>query len=176
MESFPSDLPEEMNGEPSKALPGLMPCGMPAYKFSSCKLCPVPKFVARYSTFILHLVSVFHFKLSLSFLLCRNIVMIITNAIPLERLKIVFMILCQLVAMKIHGLVELLLSEVVSVSFRHVFIISPSTVSSSCPSCPFVDYVPSYVSLAASHGFFISFKLFHLLLAAQTSLPADQPL
>lgn len=142
MESFPSDLPEEMNGEPSKALPGLMPCGMPAYKFSSCKLCPVPKFVARYSTFILHLVSVFHFKLSLSFLLCRNIVMIITNAIPLERLKIVFMILCQLVAMKIHGLVELLLSEVVSISFRHVFIISPSTVSSSCPSCPFVDYFP----------------------------------
>ena len=39
--------------------------------------------------------------------------MIITNAIPLEELKIVFMILCQLVAMKIHGLVEWLLSEVI---------------------------------------------------------------
>lgn len=47
MESFPSDLPEEMNGEPSKALPGLMPCGMPAYKFSSCKLCPVPQFCCQ---------------------------------------------------------------------------------------------------------------------------------
>lgn len=60
--------------------------------------------------------------------------MIITNAIPLEELKIVFMILCQLVAMKIHGLVELLLAEVVSFSCLPVCIISLSAFSPPCPS------------------------------------------
>lgn len=128
-----------------------MPCTMLAYKFSSCKFCAISKFVARYSTFIL-LVSVFHFKLSLSFLFCRNIFMITTNAIPLEELKIVFMILRQLVAVKIHGLVELFWSEVVSFSFLHVFIISPSTSLSPCPSCS-LDYLPLPMYPLLSHTF-----------------------
>lgn len=63
----------------------------------------------------MHLVSVFHFKLSLSFLLCRNIVMIITNAIPLEELEnCSYDFMPAGHAMKIHGLgIEWLLSEVV---------------------------------------------------------------
>ena len=131
-----------------------MPWNTPADKFSSCKFCPIPKFVTRYSAFILHLVSVFHFKLSLSFLLCRNIVMIITNAIPLEELKIVFMISCQLVAMKIHGLAEWLFSEVVFFSFFHSFIISPSTFPSPCPSCLLIYFpLPMYPLLFHSFVF-----------------------
>ena len=143
-----------------------MPCAMLADKFSSCKFCPVPKFVARYSTFILHLVSVFHFKLSLSFLFCRNIVMIITNAIPLEELKIVFMILCQLVAMKIHGLVEWLLSEVVLFFPFSGFIINPSAFPSPRPSHLLI-YFPLSLYPLLFHTFF--FKLFHSLLPLSTS-------
>lgn len=149
-----------------------MPCGMPAYKFFSCKFCLIPKFVARYSTFILHLVSVFHFKLSLSFLLCRNIVMIITNAIPLEELKIVLMILCQLVAMKIHGLVELLLSEVISFSSLHVFVISPFTFSSPCPTRPFI-YVPSLCILCSFTHFLPFFPQTLSLASSCTYLPSS---
>lgn len=68
--------------------------------------------------------------------------MIITNAIALEELKIVFMILCQLVAMKIHGLVELLLSEAISFSCLPVCIISLSTFSPPCPSYPLIILFP----------------------------------
>lgn len=82
--------------------------------------------------------------------------MIITNAIPLEELKIVFMILCQLVAMKIHGLVEWLLSEVVFFSFLHSVIISPSTFH-SLSLLPFDMFSPSYVSFALSFSFFLHF-------------------
>lgn len=117
--------------------------------------------------FILHLVTVFHFKLSLSFLLCRNIVMIITNAIPMEELKIVFMILCQLVAMKIHGLVELLGSE--------VFIVSPSTVSSPCPSCPFVDFPFLCIPYSFTHFLHFFQTLFFCFFLNIPSLPVDQP-
>lgn len=103
--------------------------------------------------------------------------MIITIAIPLEEPKIVFTIPCQLVAMKIHGLAELLLSEVISFSRLHVFIIGPFTFSSPCPRCPFI-FVP-FLCVLCSFTHFLHFfpKLFHLLLPARTSLlpPIHQP-
>lgn len=98
--------------------------------------------------------------------------MIITIAIPLEEPKIVFTIPCQLVAMKIHGLAELLLSEVISFSRLHVFIIGPFTFSSPCPRCPFI-FVP-FLCVLCSFAHFLHFFPQTLSLASScTYLPSS---